>query len=903
MSETKNYPARYKNENGETVEQDIVSHLNQVAEKIKTHLESTEAVFSCKLPHTLELMAILHDMGKCNDVFKGYLQNKFFPLVEEDDEQQEQGKQKRIHHSTAGAIYIMWIAQALCRNEEKRKDITEKEKEKNKEIILKIAELIAMCVMSHHVTLSDFNNKKRSDFGYRLEHEGNETHILESLNHFSQYYSQDEIAIKFHESMRECSELLLEIRDALEQNGVAERDDKKDVPKTANFFMMHFLFKHSLSLLVDADCLDASEFSVYGNRKDHWKHDPSKSCDYARRMFEDGLRNLEKKINEFKEENLDNKEGKKRIFIERSRISDECKKFAEEHIESLIAMFSVPTGSGKTLASIRFAFTHALKSNKKRIIYVVPFNTITEQNSEVLSKLFSDEFKPSLLECHSNADEKKALELLEKKYEGKNVPVQKIYREMTVRWDAPVICTSMVQLLNAFYKTNQHKNIRRLHALDDSIIIFDEIQSIPPRLIHLFCFAINYLKLFCNTTVLLCTATQPVLTSESLTYKAMVDREIIEDLGRTYEAFRRVKIHWNPSKMSNDEIKNKVMDLAEKRENCLLIMNTTFSARDVASQIMAEKEITCYYLSTKMCPKHRQETLQKVRDYLEKQRDPDNKEKLDPLILVSTQLIEAGVNIDFSTVVRTMASLQSISQASGRCNREGSLDYGEVYIVDAKEEKLWTLEDIRIGKNTTEVFLKKYCNRNGIPLESAEKTESFDLAGILEPDSIKEYYNMLWHKYKTESDEKCSGSGKDCFDYPVRIQDMNTTHLSLLSLNKLLENKEYQWKQWFRTSAENFEVIESENISLVIPYDKEAERIIGRLTKNGEKFESGDITKEEKKAYIDDLKALQPYVINIWENERDALETIRAVETLWNGSLVLKDKQYYSDRLGFYIPK
>ena len=147
MSETKNYPARYKNENGETVEQDIVSHLNQVADKIKSHLESTEAVFSCKLPHTLELMALLHDMGKCNDVFKEYLQNKFFPLMEEeeedgDEEHQVQGK-KRIHHSTAGAIYIMWMAQALCRNEEKRKDITEEEKEKNKEIILKIAELMS----------------------------------------------------------------------------------------------------------------------------------------------------------------------------------------------------------------------------------------------------------------------------------------------------------------------------------------------------------------------------------------------------------------------------------------------------------------------------------------------------------------------------------------------------------------------------------------------------------------------------------------------------------------------------------------------------------------------------------------------------------------------------------------
>lgn len=296
--------------------------------------------------------------------------------------------------------------------------------------------------------------------------------------------------------------------------------------------------------------------------------------------------------------------------------------------------------------------------------------------------------------------------------------------------------------------------------------------------------------------------------------------------------------------------------------------------------------------SPRRCVRSIGKTLQKVKVHL--------KEK-EPVILVSTQLIEAGVDIDFSTVVRTMASLQSISQASGRCNREGSMDFGEVYIVDAGEEKLWTLEDIRIGKDTTEVFLKNYCNRNGIPLESAEKTktetESFDLAGILEPDSIKEYYNMLWHEYKKES-------GKNCFDYPVRIQDGNTTHVSLLSINNRLPiNGNYQWKQWFRTSAEKFEVIESENISLVIPYDEEAEKIIDRITRNGERFASGDIPKEEKSAYIADLKALQPYVINIWKEDKEKLEVVHAYGTLWNGSLVLKDKQYYSDRLGFYIPK
>ena len=892
LSDTKNYPARYKYEQGEAVEQDIVSHLDQVAEKIASHLKSTEAGFSCKLPNTLELMAKLHDMGKCNDVFKEYLQNKFFPLVEEgdwDDGSEEQGKQKRIHHSTAGAEYIMDIAEMF------RKNIDPKDKKKQ-EFFLQVAEFIAMCVMSHHVTLSDFNNRRKSDFGYRLEHEKDEKHIADSKKNFDQYYKQTYIFEKFNKSCKEFFDVFKTIEASLKKNGVVDREDKKDVPKTAKLFMLHFLFKHSLSLLVDADCLDASEFSIYGNREDHWKHDPSKSFANARRMFEDGQKHLEEKINEFKSRNLGDDEGKKRIFIERSRISDECKQFAEKHVGSFIATFSVPTGSGKTLASARFAFAHALKSNKKRIIYVVPFNTITEQNSEVLSDLFGDAFKSSLLECHSNADEKKALELLEKKYEGKNLPVQKIYREMTVRWDAPVICTSMVQLLNAFYKTNQHKNIRRLHALDDSIIIFDEIQSIPPRLIHLFCFAVNYLKLFCNTTVLLCTATQPVLTSESLTYKAMVDGEIIEgkDLEQVYDAFRRVRIHWNPSSMSNDEIAKKVMALEEKRGDCLLIMNTTSSARDVASQIMFEEEnkkdkTPCYYLSTKMCPKHRQKTLQKVKEHL----DPEKKENV---ILVSTQLIEAGVDIDFSTVVRTMASLQSISQASGRCNREGSLDYGEVYIVDAGEEKIEMLEDIRIGKNTTNAFLKKYCNANGIPWKPADKTETFDLAGILEPKSIKDYYQMLWEGYKNES-------GDNCFDYPVKLQDVDTTHVSLLSTNNKLKVQGYQWTQWFRTSAENFEVIENDNISLVIPYDEEAEKIIDRLTRNGERFASGDIPKEEKSAYIADLKALQPYVINIWEKEKDALENNHAVETLWDGSLVLKDKQYYSESLGFFIEK
>lgn len=301
-----------------------------------------------------------------------------------------------------------------------------------------------------------------------------------------------------------------------------------------------------------------------------------------------------------------------RINRLRSEMSEQCDAFAEK--PSGIYTLSIPTGGGKTFASLRYALKHAQLYNKKRIIYIVPFTTIIEQNAEEVRKVLQDDV--NILEHHSNvvedADEN------DEQQDG-IMSVQQRLKLAKDNWDVPIIFTTMVQFLNVFYAKGS-RNIRRLHNMSEAVLIFDEVQKVPVPCISLFNEALNFLKTYCHSSILLCTATQPALNYVEHQLQVSPNPEIIRGLDNVIDAFKRVEI----VDRATDETFNteKLANFIEKRmtevSSVLVILNTKGVVKKLYEHLNSnDNNINIFHLSTSMCAAHRNQILEEVRHCLD----------------------------------------------------------------------------------------------------------------------------------------------------------------------------------------------------------------------------------------------------------------------------------------------
>ena len=314
---------------------------------------------------------------------------------------------------------------------------------------------------------------------------------------------------------------------------------------------------------------------------------------------------------------------------------------------------TVPTGGGKTISSLAFALTHAAKNNMDRIIYVIPYTSIIEQNAAVFKRVLGDD---NVIEHHSGIeyDEKEDMESPE------------VMRQLlaTENWDAPVIVTTAVQFFESLF-SNKPSRCRKLHNIANSVIIFDEAQMLPLSYLKPCVSAIAELVRHYRTTAVLCTATQPSLARLFRDYdQDMSGREICENVGALQAFFRRV--HFAHRGSVDFEILAE--EMAQKAQ-VLCIVNTRKTAQKVFEMLPFDGS---YHLSTRMTPEHRTKVLDEIRTRLRQG---------ETCRVVSTSLIEAGVDVDFPEVWREMAGLDSILQAAGRCNREGRRDASESEVV------------------------------------------------------------------------------------------------------------------------------------------------------------------------------------------------------------------------------
>lgn len=327
---------------------------------------------------------------------------------------------------------------------------------------------------------------------------------------------------------------------------------------------------------------------------------------------------------------------------------------------------TVPTGGGKTRSSLAFALRHATAHGLRRIIYALPFITITEQTTAVFRGIFGDH---AILEHHSGVTPADP---------DSPTPQEVISRLAAENWDAPLIVTTTVQLFESLMARGTSR-CRKLHNIAGSVIILDEAQALPTTLLTPILDALRQLVTHYRVTVLLCTATQPALDSDNAGFPAIEGiRDIVPNSERLFSALQRVEYHWPEvgARLAWDE----VAALIRGEAQALAIVNTRKDALALLSALTdlnADDDISAFYLSTWLCGAHRRRILELVRQRLAAGQ---------PCRLVSTQLIEAGVDIDFPLVLRALGPLDSIVQAAGRCNRNGLLPtLGRVIIFDPAE--------------------------------------------------------------------------------------------------------------------------------------------------------------------------------------------------------------------------
>lgn len=355
---------------------------------------------------------------------------------------------------------------------------------------------------------------------------------------------------------------------------------------------------------------------------------------------------------------------------------------------------TVPTGGGKTLASLAFALAHAQAHRMRRVIFVVPFLTVIEQNAAVVRNAVGEQERGSaVLEHHSNVGIPTA-----------TLPEGQTAREVRQRllaenWDAPLVMTTAVQFFESLF-SDHPTQVRKIHNIANSVVIFDEAQTFPPGLLRPLVGMLRQLVDEYRCTAVFCTATQPALTNDvrgSDGPEALLDpgsvREIAPDPAALFARLKRVQVEWpggQPTPLSS------VAASMAAANQALAVVNTKRQARELYTHLLA-RDPRAIHLSTRMCAAHRREAVAEIRRRLGAR---------EPCLVASTQLVEAGVDLDFPAVWRAFGPLDSVAQAAGRCNREGSLPgLGKVVVFRPEDDRM-PAGVYRLAAGVTEVMLK-----------------------------------------------------------------------------------------------------------------------------------------------------------------------------------------------------
>lgn len=541
-------------------------------------------------------------------------------------------------------------------------------------------------------------------------------------------------------------------------------------------FSIYFFIQMLFSCLVDADSLDTEKYmeEKKANLRGRFLSMEELLILFNKQMEHIARNAEEKAINSYRAEILKN-----------------CITKAESN--SGMFTLTVPTGGGKTLSSMAFALNHAIKNGMERIIYVIPYTSIIEQNADVFRNIFGDE---NVLEHHSNfqfKEDEEAQELSQK------------LRLASENWDVPIVVTTNVQFFESIFANKRSKS-RKIHNLSKSVIILDEAQMIPVKYLKPCLLALCELINHYSSSVVLCTATQPNLND--LLPKQITLQEIIDSPQALYENLRRTQII-NLGDMDDEYL------IEELREHSqvLCIVNTREHAKRLFEKLSGNEggksgnSEGIYHLSTRMYPLHRKKVLQEIRERLNASKTSE--EQLECKV-ISTQLIEAGVDVDFPVVYRAMAGIDSIAQAAGRCNREGRVMCAYVYVFTSIEKHGQPPREIEINVSEAKSVFRNF-------------DDPLSLIGI------SKYFELL---------------------YDLKNVDQKDI------LKEIREGaKELDFS--FAEIAHRFKLIENNTMSVIVPADDTCKDLIKQIQYAPSTYKL--------------VRKLQPYIVNLYENEFNKL--------------------------------
>jgi CRISPR-associated endonuclease/helicase Cas3 len=547
------------------------------------------------------------------------------------------------------------------------------------------------------------------------------------------------------------------------------------------FFFIRMLY----SCLVDADFLDTEAFMSDG-------------C--VDRSIGEPLAVLADKLNKHTEQwqNPKSELNRKRLEILNSVTG---KSGGQKGLFTL----TVPTGGGKTITSMSFALNHAVKHDLRRVIYVIPYTSIIEQTQAVFEEVFGPE---NVVAHYANVD-----------YGTDENSREKDKRYLaSENWDAPIILTTTVQFFESLY-AGRPSRCRKLHNIARSVVVFDESQLLPVPYLKPCISAISQLIGHYGSSAVLCTATQPALNRLfKETAPGFEACELCPDVEEMYEFFRRVG--YEKAGMLSD---TQLAERLSEENQVLCIVNNRRQAQDIFN--MMDKD-GAYHLSTTMCPAHRRRILAEIRDRLKMGQS---------CRVVSTSLVEAGVDVDFPTVYRALAGLDSMLQAGGRCNREGKRGREES-VVHLFESKRKSPEIIRQNVAAAERVMR-------------------DFDDISEPEAIKEYFEFLYYTLKDDG----------ALDAKKILGEIESGSLPFASV------------------AERFRIIENSEFTIYIPLSEGGE-LVETLKKFG-----------PSKGL---MRKLGQYAVGVYPRHFTELIASGAADILTENTAVLRDPACYSENTG-----
>ena len=805
------------------------------SQSLATHLTETAAIakmLAAKLGLDLagELLGLMHDFGKYSLKFQKYIYDATGLINPDLDDEESTPGGSKVDHSTAGA---QWVYRRLAAMGQKESGVL-------------CGQMLGLCIASHHGAglIDCLDDEGNVVWQKRFNKDDSLTHLSECLQ------NADESVLRQAEGLADKA-LLVQMLAPLK--AVLMLPEAQAGHQIKEFYLgcfTRFLF----SCLIDADRINSADFERENQKE-------------IRRLQEKpdwqaAINKLEARLAQF--------ERRYPIDEIRRQIADDCLQRAAD--AQGIYTLTVPTGGGKTLASLRHAVHHAQTHGLERIIYIIPYTSIIDQNAEAVRDILGDEW---VLEHHSNLDPEK--QTWQNKLLSEN-------------WNKPIVFTTMVQFLDAWFGGGT-RGARHIHPMANSVLIFDEIQTLPVKCVHLFCNALNWLVQFGGSSAVLCTATQPLLSAcgvdEFPEYKrALVkargllqlapNAEIMgknQALDKLFADLSRVEIKFNEKAggWSVDEAGAFLLTQFQTALSCLFIVNTKKWAKDLYQYCQQQNvpSEALFHLSTNQCAAHRKALFARMKQRLEK--------KL-PVVCISTQLIEAGVDISMACVIRALGGLDSIAQAAGRCNRHGeNAGKGWVWVLNLQEPSLAkVLPDIDAGQQQAERVLREFAGQD-----------------ILQPKAMRQYFEYYFYQ---RSDEMAYQINKNGSDSLLSWLSDNRYNQAASDRNGKLKNDVLRGHNLdpllmhsFKSAGRAFQVIDAPTRAVIVPYG-EGKALIAKLC--GE---------YEPKAFYGYLNQAQRFSVNVFPNVWDKLLKEAAVQQIADTGIYYLHTSHYIDEYGLSV--